>query len=77
VYKSEYEVAGSVAGNSDEGIVPFDVGVTSDVGKGLWGVRDETKFAPGRTQIRSDGSVNDESYAEDKPESRTRYVAGT
>ena len=28
------------AGHSDEGIVPFDVGVTSDVGKGLWGVRD-------------------------------------
>ena len=28
------------AGHSDEGIVPCDIGVTSDVGKGLRGVRD-------------------------------------
>ena len=34
---SQGEVSRSVSGNSDEDIVPNDVGVTSDVGKDLWG----------------------------------------
>ena len=38
---------------------------------------DETKFAP--VGLRADiiGSVNDDSYADDKPEGAARYVAGT
>ena len=48
---SQYEVSWNVTGNSDEVIVPFDVGVTSDVGKDLWGVRDCAVHCR-RTEIR-------------------------
>ena len=56
---SEERSAVECAGHSDEGIVPQDVGVTSDVGKAPWGVRDRAFRVSGlRTGLRQYRTVD-------------------